>query len=492
MMALRLSEVSIYVCKVLQHASPTANKLRPLTQSFRSLLLTVSRIMPSWLQFFVQKRVDDLMVFASMTVRDVQYAIFNLGYTADKLLNLGCPKAPAGPEPDPSLRRLKAVLTHPVGDYAVQPRDATMAAHGVTMAHYAEGACYSIGPTQQISIRSSSMVRGTGGEVFVDATVRDIIVENGRAVGVKVSATPAMAELADSPALVPSTEIRAKNIVFASSVYNLYNKLLPQDLPVVKAFQDPQQRTIRQSNGHIFLFCKLKGDAADLNLPTNNMWYFHGYDLDEAFDKYFANPRDVRPPTVYIGFPCTKDPTWKKRYPGVSNCILISDGLWEWFEKWQDQPVHHRGEDYEEFKKALTKHLLDILYETLPQVVGKVEFEMLGTPLSEVTYLASWHGGSYGTKCTTSMFDAKNRSWTTTPHTSIPGLYLAGSDAFLPAVCGAMYGGCFGASAVLGHVQTTKLTIAFIRHFAASIKKENPKLSWIKAYSVAWDRFVNE
>ena len=31
-----------------------------------------------------------------------------------------CPKAPAGPEPDPVLRRVKAVLNHPIGDYAVQ------------------------------------------------------------------------------------------------------------------------------------------------------------------------------------------------------------------------------------------------------------------------------------------------------------------------------------------------------------------------------------
>jgi hypothetical protein len=66
------------------------------------------------------------MTYASMTVRDVQYAMFNLDYTPERLLKEGCPKAPAGPEPDPCIRRLKAVLTHPIGDYAVQPRDATM------------------------------------------------------------------------------------------------------------------------------------------------------------------------------------------------------------------------------------------------------------------------------------------------------------------------------------------------------------------------------
>ena len=44
----------------------------------------------------------------------------------------------------------------------------------------------------------------------------------------------------------------------------------------------------------------------EIGLPDHNLWYFNGYDLDDAFDKYFANPTEVRPPTVYIGFPCTK------------------------------------------------------------------------------------------------------------------------------------------------------------------------------------------
>jgi hypothetical protein len=90
------------------------------------------------------------------------------------------------------------------------------------------------------------------------------------------------------------------------------------------------------------------------------------------------------------------------------------------------------------------------------------------------------------------MFSSENRNWTTTPFTPVPGVYLAGSDAFLPAVCGAMYGGCFGASAVLGHLRTFKLTLAFLWHFACTLKEDNPKLSWIQAYAMAVDRFVNE
>jgi all-trans-retinol 13,14-reductase len=373
-----------------------------------------------------------------------------------------------------------------IGDYAVQPQDATFAAHGITMAHYMRGAAYTVGATQNISVRSSSMLREMGGEVLVDATVKEIVIENGRAVGVRVCNTSKVQEQGDDT----TVEIRAKNVVCATSIYNLYNRLLPQDMDVVKDFQDPRKRSVRQSNGHVFLFCKIKGEPKEIGLPEHNLWYFNSYDMDAAFDAYFTDPANVRPPTVYIGFPCTKDPTWKKRFPGISNCVLISDGLWEWFEKWADKPLKNRGEEYEAFKAALGKHLLDILYESVPQVKGKVEFHLVGTPLSEASYLSSFHGGSYGTMCTTDMFAEKNRSWTTTPHTSVPGLYMAGSDAFLPAVCGAMYGGCFGASAVLGHLGTARLTWNFLGEFTRSIKETHPKMSWREAYVFALRKFI--
>lgn len=458
------------------------------------IALGVSRILPKWLHFLVTPQVDRLMTYASMTVRDVQHAVFNLEYTSDTLAEIKvCPKAPEGYDPDYDLRRIKGVLCHPIGDYAVQPRDATMAAHGVTMTHYIDGACYTMGPTEKISMRNTSLVRSYGGEVFVDATVREIIVEGGRAVGVRVSNTSELDKCTseEDKSKILLTEIRAKNIVCATSIYNLYEKLLPQDLPIVRRFHDPAQRTVRQSNGHVFLFCKIRGDATELGLPTHNLWYFHKYDLDTAFDEYFARPTEVRPPTVYVGFPCTKDVTWKKRFPNVSNCILISDGLYEWFEKWADAPQGHRGQDYEDFKAKLSKHLLDILYECVPQVEGKVEYHELGTPLSEVTFLASYRGGSYGTQCKTTMFDSVNRQWTTSPHTALPGLYLAGSDAFLPSVVGAMYGGCFGACAVLGQLGSLRLGHALLCHLAKHLQEENSKLSWGEAYRGAIKKFIN-
>ena len=100
-----------------------------ITAGFTALGL--SRLMPSWLVRWtgLQRKIDFLYQIAGLTVRQVQYAIFNLGYTIDDLVKSSqdCPTPPDGPESDPTLRRLKAVLTHPIGDYAVQPAEATMA-----------------------------------------------------------------------------------------------------------------------------------------------------------------------------------------------------------------------------------------------------------------------------------------------------------------------------------------------------------------------------
>ena len=444
-----------------------------------------TRVLPFWLHFLLRNKVNQLYQLASYSVRDVQYAIFNCGYSIDELLK-ECPKAPEGPEPDPVLRRVKGVLNHPIGDYAVQPRVASFAAQGITMSHYMFGASYTVGNTQNISIRMSSLLREMGGDVLCDATVTEIILEKGRAVGLKVRSTSAGVD-------GPVTEVRAKNIVCATSVFNLYDHLLPKDHPSVQEFYDPTKRTIKESNGHVFLFCKIKGDATELQLPTHNLWYFNSYDVDDAFDKYYNDPVTHRPPTVYIGFPCTKDPTWPKRLPGISNCILISDGLYDWFDlSWKQAKVHERGEDYEAFKNKLAKHLLEILYESVPQTRGKVEYWTLGTPLTEVSYLGSYRAASYGTKCDTNIFNELNSKWTTTPRTNIPGLYMAGSDAFLPAVCGAMYGGILGATNILGYAGSLRMVVAFLSEFATALQEDDPKLSRPRAYYRATKKFVTE
>jgi len=166
--------------------------------------------------------------------------------------------------------------------------------------------------------------------------------------------------------------------------------------------------------------------------------------------------------------------------------------LYEWFEKWADKPVGDRGKDYDELKDKLCKQLLDVLYEFVPQMKGKIEFSHLATPLTEESFLRSFKGGAYDTLCTPDMFAPVNQKWITTPRTQIPGLHLAGSSAFFPGLTGAMYGGLLCACSVLGYLGTARLCYDLISHLAMRLREENPKLSWFQAYQQAIHKFVNE
>ena len=52
-------------------------------------------------------------------------------------------------------------------------------------------------------------------------------------------------------------EIRAPIIVNATGIHNLYNKILPPDLPLVKEFK--AKNKMIPSFGHMYLFVAIKG-----------------------------------------------------------------------------------------------------------------------------------------------------------------------------------------------------------------------------------------
>ena len=114
--------------------------------------------------------------------------------------------------------------------------------------------------SRAIYVHVLQIVYEHGGECFVNATVDEIIIENGRAVGVR---------LCKSTSIQPETvgekpemyELRAPIIVNATGIHNLYNRLLPSDLPLAKEFK-ATNRTI-PSFGHMYLFVTIKGKVRD-------------------------------------------------------------------------------------------------------------------------------------------------------------------------------------------------------------------------------------
>ncbi|XP_066932209.1 all-trans-retinol 13,14-reductase-like [Clytia hemisphaerica] len=438
------------------------------------------RMLPRW----VEKLLDFLTIpyytYGKLTTQYVLSAMLEHGFTEEEVLaQKELPKEPKIDLPN-TWNRMKGVMVHPLGDYACQPSDSTVVAHALTACYYMNGAAYTSGQTQSISNSCAKVVYEHGGECFVNAHVEEIILKEGKAVGVRVCKATSMEGLKSADERPEMTELYAPIIINATGMHTLYNKLLSPELPLVKEYKTTNKCI--PSFGHNYLFVAIKGDADEVGIPVTNTWYFNGYDTDNCFDKYFENPTEHRPPTVYLGFPCTKDPTWKKRFPGISNCILISDAKYEWFEKWQDMRTHKRGDEYDQYKQKFADKLLEVLYEKVPQVKGKVLWYECGTPVSDSNFLQSFRGGSYGTRCNLEFANKDNSRWVMRADTEIPNLFMAGQDAWTPAVAGAMYGGMLGAIKVLGFFKGVGLLITIMRQQANDIRKET---GWSSASSFA-------
>ena len=96
----------------------------------------------------------------------------------------------------------------------------------------------------------------------------------------------------------------------------------------------------------------------------------------------------------------------------------------------------------------------------------KILWYECGTPISDANFLQSYKGGSYGTRCNLQFSSRESSRWVMRPDTEINGLYMAGQDAWTPAVAGAMYGGLLGAIKVIKferfHFKCTKVFYFFL------------------------------
>jgi all-trans-retinol 13,14-reductase len=138
------------------------------------------------------------------------------------------------------------------------------------------------------------------------------------------------------------------------------------------------------------------------------------------------------------------DPALAKNPETKHTGEIVTFVTYDDFAKWKSLRWHRRGDDYEAFKNAISKTLLEQLLARLPKLRPMVDFVELSTPLSTEHFVRPARGSIYGLEPTPRRF--ANR-WLR-PRSPIPGLFFAGADMTSVGVIGAMMGGVLGAAAV--------------------------------------------
>ena len=324
-------------------------------------------------------------------------------------------------------QRLIGVLTAQFGDYGLPPAESSFVMHALVAQHYFGGAYYPVGGAGRIAETIVPVIRAAGGEVLTNAEVAEIVVEGGRAVGVRMAADGAV--------------LRAPLVISDAGAALTFGKLLPPQV-AARAGWDAARRDVAPSIAHACLYVGLRGTAAELGLEPTNLWVFP----DEHHERTVARAAEPgEAPFAYLSFPSAKDPDFARRCPGRTTIEVATLLPWERFAAWQGTRWHKRGDGYESAKQQLTEKLLDVLYARVPQVRGRVEVAELSTPLSTEHFAAHPQGEIYGLAHTPARF----RNGMLRPQTSVRGLCLTGADVATAGVGGALLGGALCASAIL-------------------------------------------
>jgi phytoene dehydrogenase-like protein len=325
--------------------------------------------------------------------------------------------------------RLRAFLAAQSGDHGLAPRFAPAAVHAGLIGHYFEGGWYPRGGGFAIPRAYVRALKKCGGELRLQTAVEQILVENGRAIGVR---------------LVGGEEIRAKHLVSNADPHQTFAKLMrPEDVPLRARLH---LKATRYSTSALSLFFATDLDLRAAGMDSANIWSFDS-DVAGAYEKGMSAwdlASDDALPGLFLTCTTLKDPS--KKIAGEHTCEAFTFVHHDSFRRWAHTRYGERPADYARMKEALTTKLLARLGQVIPTLPARITFKELGTPLTNAHYVAGTAGNLYGTE--KSRWQIGPFGWQV--RSPLPGLVMCGASTVSHGVMGAALSGLFAARAILG------------------------------------------
>jgi len=328
---------------------------------------------------------------------------------------------------DPALR---ALLTTHWGDYGVEPTRSAFVAHAMIVCHYMDGAWFPRGGSGQIARMIEERIRANGGEIRLCQDVDDILIDNGRAVGVRVT---------DRRSVPVSYEERAPIVISGVGARETYTRLLPTTGPVGALTARVREHVARLGHGGSAVTVYLTLDHYPAGVDGSNVWVNTSQGPDDL-EQMTEDLCQGRPQSAFISFPGIKA---GDRHATVE---IASFAQSEAFDRWSGTRPGMRGEDYEHLKSAMARGLIDLADTAIPGLKDAVRSVEVATPLT-IEHFTSHEGGCfYGLPLTPERF----ATGLACPSTPIDGLYMTGQDAGMPGIVGAAMAGLSAACKALG------------------------------------------
>lgn len=322
---------------------------------------------------------------------------------------------------------LKAVLNIQCGDHGLPPNLACFPVHCSVMGHYLDGGFYPMNGGGGIVKAMTNGVKRHGGEIRLEQDVEKIIIDNNKAIGVK---------------LKNGTTLYANNIVSNADPTETFLNLVGKS-NLSKSLIKKLDKT-KYSVTSLILFLTLDIDVTQFGIDSGNIWMMKDENDDANFDDLMNNDIDLGDtfPAVFISCTTMKDPvSFNGRY---HNFEVVTYVNYDKLNDFKDMEEYHNPE-YAVFKEKVINKLMNNIEKIIPGAKQNIVQVELGTPKTNQFYINSTRGNVYGTEKTLNQvgpFSFKNKS-------EINNLYLCGASTLSHGVGGATHSGVETAALIL-------------------------------------------
>ena len=295
--------------------------------------------------------------------------------------------------------------------------------------------------------------------------------------------------------IIREQTIQAKRVVSAVGAINTFCRLVPATErhrlePILRTIRNAppiappvdSERQVEPSVAFVYLFLGINGEDSPVELPKHNIWSFADWDHEATCGESLSPSRtphclapttsfstmrltrspqacvlvctalpatlgdvgEEHPLLLFISSPSAKDPTWAMRKGHKQVVLALAPTRYEYWASWSHGRIKHRGKDYDGLKKRLTTRMIDAVLAKLPQLMGRIDYVDLGTPLSNDYYLGTSWGEAYGLSHTPARF---SQPWLT-PQTPLKNLFLSGQVIATDGVTGGVLSGFLSAAAI--------------------------------------------
>ncbi|MGI9433071.1 MAG: phytoene desaturase family protein [Myxococcota bacterium] len=324
---------------------------------------------------------------------------------------------------------VRAILSIQSGDHGMAPSRAPTALHAGLQSYYFDGACYPRGGGRSIPEAMTAHIRSHGGEVFLGTEVDRILVEAGRARGVRLS---------------DGQEVSADVVVSNADPGVTWGQLVDPTLQGARLRR--RIGRLHYSVSALSLFLAVDLDLRAAGLDSGNVWYSRTPDIGAAYRA--AETRDLSnldaTPGLFFNVTTLKDPSLRE--DGLHTVEALALSTPRAFRAWRDSEPGARGAVYEALKERISKLILAEVDRFVPGFSERVVFHSLGTPLTNMHFMHATDGGIYGTEKTW-----RNLGPFGFPiRTHLKGLFQCGASTFAPGIHGVTTSGLAAAAAALG------------------------------------------